>query len=398
MRSHIKTLRSIVTALAMLAVGTPDDSQACNVPAFRYALERWPADPYQIVVYYQTIPEGEAFERLRQGAAERGGAANYSLKGIDVTKPQGRALAERRRIVAFPWVEIFYPAHSQVRIPVWSGPLAPDRISRILDSRSRSRMAKRLLDGDVAVWILIKSGHEQKDRRAMEILKSHLDRASATLRIPETGTDLNGNPVEVTDFKTYPVRFSLMEVARDDPDEELLVSTLLMSEPDLEGSDEPLAFPVFGRGRALYALVGDGIQEKNIQEACQSMLNWCSCEIKALSPGTDLLISADWSRPYGGRMVKDPVIPLAGPGGFAQEQAAVEAVKRALRADTGAQPEANQVAPAACSPDGSASPRTTMPAPASSGSPLVRNVLYVAGAAGLALLALTVIATVRTRR
>jgi hypothetical protein len=360
----------------------PDRSPACNVPAFRYALERWPADSYQILVYHRAGPPGAAFELLQKGASERKGSANYSLKSVDVTTPEGKELAEQRGIVEYPWVEIYYPFRSQLRTPVWSGLLTLDRARRILNSPGRSRLARGLLSGDVAVWVLIRSGIDQKDRRALESLKIHLDRAAATLRIPDIGSDVNGNPIEVTDFKTYPVRFGLVEVAHDAPDEDLLVSALLKSEPDLERYREPMAFPVFGRGRALYALVGDGIQERNIWEACQSMLGWCSCEIKALSPGTDLLISADWSRPFGGRMVKEPDLPLTGLSGFLPRQ----------------EPVAAGVPRRRPAPSGPAAMAAPVQVPRSSDSPLARNVLYLAGAAGVVLLALSAFLTVRAKR
>ena len=334
---------------------------------------------------------------LQKGASEQGGAANYSLKVIDVTKPEGKAFAEQRSIVAYPWVEIYYPIHSQVRTPVWSGPLSLDRARKILNSPSRSRLAHRLLDGDVAVWILIKSGHDQKDRRALESLKTHLDRASATLRIRDTGADVNGDPIEVTDFKTYPVRFSLMEIAHDDPDEVLLVNALLKSEPDLGRYDEPMAFPVFGRGRALYALVGDGLQEKIIREACESMLGWCSCEIKAQSPGTDLLISANWSRPFGGQMVKDPEIPLTGLGGFLPDQKPAETVAPRRTPE-----HAGPVAVCMTAPAGRGAGAVPMRAPTQAQrwgeSALVRNVRLLAGAAGVVLLVLSVFLTVKAKR
>jgi hypothetical protein len=390
-------LRSALILVGIACAGMPDHSQACNVPAFRYALERWPADSYQILVYDRSGPQGAAFELLQKGASERGGAANYSLKGIDVTKPEGKALAEQRSVVAYPWVEIYYPIHLQVRTPVWSGPLTLDRAKKILNSPGRSRLAQRLLSGEVAVWILIRSGHDQKDRRALESLKSHLDWASATLRIPDTGADVNGNPIEVTDFKTYPVRFGLMEIAHDAPDEDLLVNALLKSEPDLGRYGEPMAFPVFGRGRALYALVGDGIQEKNIREACQSMLAWCSCEIKALNPGTDLLISADWSRPFGGRMVKDLELPLTGLSGFLPKQESAEtAVPR--RNPEPAGPVAVREAAPAAGRAGGVPTAAPVKAARSGESPLVRNVLYLAGAAGVVLLALSVFLTVKAKR
>lgn len=381
--------------LGLLLCGSSSALRACNVPAFRYALERWPADLYQVVVYHEsTLPGGE-LELLRKSAAGQGGLANYSLRTVDVSRPEGMALARQRRIAAFPWVEIFYPAHSEIEAAVWSGPLASGCAGKIVASRNRARLAESLLSGEVAVWVVVRGGNERKNRRAVDVLKASLAQASATLRIPEIGTDLNGDPIVVTDFKTYPVHFALMEIAADDAGEELLVSALLKSEPDLEQYDEPKAFPVFGRGRALYALVGEGIQEKNILEACQSLINWCSCEIKALNPGTDLLIAADWSRPFGGRMVKDPEVPLVGLGGFVPGQAPgrSEPAQKAVQTDPG--PAACVVAPPAA--------RTTLTAaaaqaPAPLRRPLRRNLLYLAGGAGIALLALSVLLAVRKKR
>ncbi len=56
----------------------------------------------------------------------------------------------------------------------------------------------------------------------------------------------------------------------------------------------PMVFPVFGRGRVLYALVGKSIKKINITKAAQFMTGPCSCLIKEGNPGTDLLIMADW--------------------------------------------------------------------------------------------------------
>ena len=75
----------------------------------------------------------------------------------------------------------------------------------------------------------------------------------------------------------------------------MLLEQLLYSEPDLEKySDVPMVFPVFGRGRELFALVGDGINEDNIAQAAYFLTGSCSCEVKSLNPGMDLLIAIDW--------------------------------------------------------------------------------------------------------
>jgi hypothetical protein len=384
-------LRCSLVAVAILP-SLSNDSQACNVPAFRYALERWSADPYQILVYHETRPQSRALELLQKPTA------NCSLRRVDVTTPDGKALAQQRKIAAFPWVEVFYPVDVHARIPLWSGPLEAHAVARILDSPARSAIAKRLLGGEVAVWVLIRSGREREDSRALQTLRTNLERASSTLRMPVIGTDLNGNAIEVTDFKTYPVSFGLIEVSRDDPREEMLVNSLLESEPDLAQQDEPIAFPVFGRGRALYALVGEGIQESNIMEACRSLLNWCSCEIKAQNPGTDLLISADWSQPFGGRMVQDPELPpLTGLDGFSQKQSATDAAAShqesepvEVAAACDAKPQAGIVA-------GSAQLGKPSQAPAYRDDPLLRNLLYLAGLSGLVLVTLSILATVKRK-
>jgi hypothetical protein len=385
------SFRTQLLVLGLLSWGLAQVLLACNVPAFRYALERWPADLYQVVVYCEKAPRGAEFELLRKSAAGRGGLANYSLKTVDVTKPEGKALAEQRKIAAYPWVEISSPVHSEVQGVVWSGPLTSPGVKRILESRTRSSLVQRLLSGEVAVWVLVRSGHEGKDRHALDALRTSLERASATLRIPEIGTDLNGDPIAVDDFKTYPVHFALMEIARDDSDEELLVSALLKSEPDLQQYDEPMAFPVFGRGRALYALVGDGIQNKNVLEACQSLINWCSCEIKAQNPGTDLLILADWSRPYGGEMVEDPELPLVGLSGFVPGQAAGTATP-APQADP------SKPAAAACQVATAAVKDGPVAITAASHTPLWRNLVYLAGGAGLVLVVLSFLVTAIKKR
>jgi hypothetical protein len=75
----------------------------------------------------------------------------------------------------------------------------------------------------------------------------------------------------------------------------MLLTLLLNSEPDLdEYSNEPVVFPVFGRGRVLYALIGQGITTDNIRETIAFLVGPCGCEIKMMSPGVDLLMAANW--------------------------------------------------------------------------------------------------------
>ncbi len=85
-----------------------------------------------------------------------------------------------------------------------------------------------------------------------------------------------------------------MRIRRDDSREQALIAMLSGCEPDLATLKEPQVFPVFGRGRALLPLVGMGISPDNIRDSATFLAGACSCQVKELNPGFDLLLTADW--------------------------------------------------------------------------------------------------------
>jgi len=171
-----------------------------------------------------------------------------------------------------------------------------------------------LLDGRLGVWVLLQCGDTNRDRAAEKLLNSELKKLEKTLTLPEAVST-----EAVSHLPELEISFSTVTVSRDDPREQVLVQMLSSTEPDLvDYADQPMAFPVFGRGRVLYALVGEGISSVNIQEASAFLAGPCACEIKDLTPGMDLLISADWQSVLEHSWVNavDP-LPLAGLGSMA---------------------------------------------------------------------------------
>jgi hypothetical protein len=71
----------------------------------------------------------------------------------------------------------------------------------------------------------------------------------------------------------------------------------------------PIVYPLYGRGRALVAFTPENLNADNIAQAAMFLCGACSCEVKALNPGVDLLVSADWDGGLMGRAVKDPPLP-----------------------------------------------------------------------------------------
>jgi hypothetical protein len=82
---------------------------------------------------------------------------------------------------------------------------------------------------------------------------------------------------------------------------------LLNSESDLRDYKEPMAFPVFGRGRVLYAVVGQGISADTIRKASSFIAGPCSCQVKEQNPGFDLLLSCDWDELVGETFISEPI-------------------------------------------------------------------------------------------
>jgi hypothetical protein len=359
---------------------------ACNVPVFRYALANWPADAYELVLYHQHGRLPADVDSILQNEINKKNPINLDVKKIEVSSEQDKTPAR------LPWLELYYPAHSHIREAVWAGPCTRANLLAILHSKARSRVSDMLLKGDAMVWIVLTCGDQRLDAKAISVVQNSLAVAQQTLKIPDTGTDIHGNPIPVTDFQDLAVAFNYVEVDRADSAEYVFVQMLLQSESDLRSFNQPMAFPIFGRGRLLYALVGDGVNEKNILDACQSAITWCSCEIKALNPGIDLLLAADWSRSAPGTLSQaQQLSPIVGLGDFAPAAPKSGPVTSKTvvqqKADTTAHIDVVAKEPHA------AVTQISDPRP----DPMHKNLLILAGGIGLFLLIGSIVLLVRKR-
>ena len=57
---------------------------------------------------------------------------------------------------------------------------------------------------------------------------------------------------------------------------------------------QPVVFPIFGRGRVLCALSGPNINASGLAECATFLSGACSCQVKELNPGVDLLMHVNW--------------------------------------------------------------------------------------------------------
>ncbi len=279
-----------------LIVLAASPASACLVPVFRYALERWAADYYEAVLIHQGQLEEDQkqlLKELRQEDSETDAFLNLRILEADITattdeKVKGLLMSEELP-ETLPVLALWYPWHRGRTPPVWMGELTPSTVAALVQSPTRQKLAERLIDGQTTVWIFVESGDAGKDKAARQLLARELEAATKELK------EMAPPPIEELGGAELSYEFSILPLSRTDAKEQMLLVMLLNSEPDLhEYADEPMAFPVFGRGRVLCALVGAGIRADNIREIVAFLTGPCGCEIKMMNPGTDLLMAANW--------------------------------------------------------------------------------------------------------
>jgi hypothetical protein len=283
--------------------------QSCNVPIFRYALERWLPDAYEVFVFHRgpLAPEFRVLANSLELTASNG-LANLTLVTVDlagdVPSPLN-ALWLAQTNATLPWLLVRYPPSAHAEQPVWAGPLHREAVQALVDSPARREMVRRLTQGDSAVWLLLGGKQKERDDAAADLLASESKKLEKSIRLPEAVPDDPQMRAEVP----LKVAFSVVRVSREDSQERMLVRQLLEVDPDFRARTGPMVFAILGRGRALPPLSGAQISAEVLREVAEFIAGPCSCEVKAMNPGFDLLLAADWEALLEGRVVKEPEWP-----------------------------------------------------------------------------------------
>ncbi len=317
----------IMAAAGVLLVGAA--ARACNVPVFRYALERWPAAPYEVWVFHRgPLPEAETalVAWLREAGQSEYGPPAFLVETVDLAGEVGDEAAEVWAAAGGeagpPWMVVWYPRSFGIEGAAWSAPLETASAHALVRSPAREELARRVLGGESGVFVLLECGDAAKDDAAARLVEEELAKLEKLLRLPELVDGLWNDPIyDAQGAPELRLDFSVLRVSRTDPAERALVSMLLGMEEDLRTLEGPMVFPVYGRGRVLWALVGEGINAENLLEAGAFFVGPCSCTVKEQNPGTDLLAVVEWDAALTGEASAIPEVeppPLTGLAKFAQ--------------------------------------------------------------------------------
>ncbi|MCA9041259.1 MAG: hypothetical protein KDA65_12975 [Planctomycetaceae bacterium] len=312
---------------------------ACSVPVFRYAIEQWSADAYEVLVFHREPLDETSLKLLQpyqQDPAERTSvAANVHVRLVDLNQELSEAdqliwskQTEENENRSLPRLVVRYPTSSSgfkghpAYFDAWSADWSPENYEKLLDSPARREIARRLIKGETAVWVLLRSGDKEKDDSAREALHAGLQEANETLELPEIEEqDIQDGLVNI-DPALLKVNFTSYELDKNNKEEAAFISMLLGSEDDLQSYSEagdPMVFPVFGRGRVLYSLIGQGISKEMLLQSCTELIGPCTCQVKEENPGTDIVMNVDWDNLIESTIDVDKELPpLQGLAGFTE--------------------------------------------------------------------------------
>ncbi|HKA05690.1 MAG TPA: hypothetical protein VKD71_00440 [Gemmataceae bacterium] len=280
---------------AVFAVFLAQPAFACSIPVFRYALEQWPPSHYALVVYHNgpiNKEERAAVQKISDAARR----ANVRVTTIDLkgdVDPEQKAVWDREgKDAKTPRVLLRYPESGPEIPSLLSCPLVVEPIVALLDSPARRAIFDRLTLGNAAAIVLLLCGDQKADDAARAMLGRELPAIARGMDLPPRTPD---GP-QVQSELPLRVAFPVVEVARDSK-EDLLVRLLVKSEDGLDRVRGPIVFPVFGRGRALCSLHGRDLEKPDeLRRSLEYLCRACSCQVKELNPGVDLLMTGNWER------------------------------------------------------------------------------------------------------
>ena len=273
---------------------------ACSTPVFLYALDRWPPAPYRAVIVKDgalTAKEQSALTTLKSAAEFNGGNLNIIIRQFNSAKliqsSFATAITNINRPVKNARLYIFYPAVMDLKNHLWSSPLDTKNVNKIINSPFRKKLAEELLRGNAGVFVIVESNNTASNKITELFLEKNL-------RLLEKEAELSAqNPLKQDDLAkgtAIPVKitYKIIKISQKGADD-VIVSSFMKIDPELQKiKNETMVFAVYGQGRALPPMIGNSITKENIQHISTFLSGACSCEVKDMNPGFDLLMNVDW--------------------------------------------------------------------------------------------------------
>ena len=262
------------TVLSLFWIALTQVVEGCTIPVFRFALDRWEADRFKLVLPAEVASKPEIVDLMRPLRA--GGKAN-----LDIVTDRSGKLKE---------ATLYFPRDESQA--AWSGELNSASLADLLDSPGRKQLLKHILEGDSVTWVLVEGGAPAEEEAVQRISKrlAFLEQAAALpIQDPNDPDSQLGPGPELR------LKFQVLRLRQDETAEKPLISMLAGPKGRVDAK-RPFAAAVFGRGRVLGAWQLDELDDAGLEDACMFLIGRCSCRLKNENPGWDLLMNVDWPK------------------------------------------------------------------------------------------------------
>lgn len=261
--------------LASIILFMTGAASACTIPVFRYALDRWDADRFHLVLPPSVARDALVAEMLRPLRAN--GKANLD---IETSKDPALLRAELR-----------FSTRDQETF--WSGVLDQASLNQLIDSPARRKITEHILAGDSIIWVMADHGTPEDEAQAQHLEKrlKFLEQV-ATLPIQNP----NDPDSQLGPGPPLKLKFTLLRFRSDDPAESAFVKMLAGPTGHIDPAQTSYAAVVFGRGRVLGAWPLEDLNDAALEDASMFLVGRCSCRIKNENPGWDILMDVDWEK------------------------------------------------------------------------------------------------------
>lgn len=236
-------------------------SLACTTKVSEWVLLNAPADRYLLAYYHQGALPDPVIRQNRE---------------IEAKIPQANLLFKQvlKKDIDRPYYALYYKNRLFARYD------DSRALAGLTSSPMRKKIAAELMEGQLCVLLYLTTGNSVKDMKGMEVIRKTLS-ASPFGKI-----------------------ITLVELDRNDPEEQHFANMLLNVEEDLKTISEPMLFGIFGQFRVLEPLLAKGISGENIRLMIDFFTADCSCVIKDDLPGISMLCEETWKDPVPARVNK----------------------------------------------------------------------------------------------
>ncbi len=255
-------------------VMTAHAAECCTIPVFRYALDRWEADKFRLLLPVSASGDAALQDALRPLRAN--GKANLEMV---TSREDGQK-------------ESVLMSSKEGGPPVWQGDMDVKTLAELLDSPTRSEILKKILAGDSMIWVIVDSG-SPLDAAEAERIEKRLKFLEQVASLPIQ--DPNDPDSQLGPGPPLKLKFTTLRLSLNDPAEKLLIRMLAGPAAEEVGGGA-FAAVVFGRGRVLGAWPLAVLDDTTLEDACMFLVGRCSCRVKGENPGWDLLMNVDWEK------------------------------------------------------------------------------------------------------